>query len=103
MMDSFLGMDFDALIVGLMAATFTTFWLQTIDNIPKAMSAISFSAMLASFGGPVVSVYLASQFPSLSQVSSTLPLLIAVIIGGSVTWGFPILINFVRNKWGNNA
>jgi hypothetical protein len=103
MMDSFLGMDFDALIVGLMAATFTTFWLQTVDNLPKAASAILFSAMLASFGGPVASVYLISQFASLTQASSTLPLLAAVIIGGSVTWAFPVLINFVRNKWGNNA
>jgi hypothetical protein len=102
-MDSFLGMDFDALIVGVMAATFTTFWLETVDNLPKAMSAILFSAMLSSLGGPVASVYLISSFPSLAQTSGTLSLLAAVIIGGSVTWAFPVLINFVRNKWGNNA
>jgi hypothetical protein len=101
--DSFIGMDFDALIVGLMAATFTTFWLQTVDNISKAASAILFSAMLASLGGPVASVYLISVFPSLAQASSAVPLLAAVIIGGSVTWAFPILINFAQNKWGKNA
>ena len=103
MPDSFFGMDLDALIVGLMAATFTTFWLQTVANVPKAMSAILFSAMLASFGGPVASVYLISSFPSLAQTSNSLILLSAVLIGGSVTWAFPVLINFVRNKWGNNA
>jgi hypothetical protein len=103
MPDSFIGMDFDALIVGLMAATFTTFWLQTVDNIPKAASAILFSAMLASLGGPVASVYLISVFPGLTQASIALPLLAAVIIGGSVTWAFPILINFAQNKWGKNA
>lgn len=103
MPDSFFGMDLDALIVGLMAATFTTFWLQTVDNVPKAMSAIFFSAMLSSLGGPVVSVYLISSFPSLAQTSGTLSLLAAVIIGGSVTWAFPIFINFVQNKWGKNA
>ena len=100
MTDSFIGMDLDALIVGLMAATSTTFWLNTVDNIPKAASAIIFSAMLASLGGPVASVYLISVFPSLGEASGALLLLAAVIIGGSVTWAFPILINFVRNKWG---
>jgi hypothetical protein len=102
-MDSFLGMDFDALIVGLMAATFTTFWLQTVDNLPKAASAILFSAMLASLGSPSASIYLISQVPSLQQAASTLSLLAAAVIGSSVTWAFPVLISFVRNKWGNNA
>lgn len=99
-MTEIFGMEFDALIVGLMAATFTTFWLQTIDNIPKAASAILFSAMLASLGGPSVSIYFISKIPSLEQASGTLPLLAAAIIGGSVTWAFPVLIGFVRNKWG---
>ncbi len=95
------GIDNDAMIVGLMAACFTTFWLQTIDNVPKAASAILFSAMLASVGGPVASAYLIETFPGLAQTSQALTLLAAIIIGGSVTWGLPILIIFVRNKSGD--
>lgn len=101
-MNSLLGMDFDALIVGLMAATFTTFWLQTVNSFSKAASAILFSAMLSSLGGPVLSIYLIATFPGLVEASGVLPLLAAVIIGGSVTWGLPILIDFIRNKWGGN-
>ncbi len=103
MPDSLVGLDFDAMIVGFMAATFTTFWLQTVDNIQKAASAILFSAMLSGFGAPVATAYLVGSFPNLKSASSSLPLLAAAIIGGSVTWAFPVLINFVRNKWGNNA
>lgn len=102
MPDLIVGMDFDALIVGLMAATFTTFWLQTVDNFPKAASAILFSAMLAAFGAPVLGAYLVASFASLAPVSATLQLLVAALIGGSVTWSFPVLISFVRNKWGGS-
>jgi predicted membrane-bound spermidine synthase len=93
-------MNYDAMIVGLMAASFVTFWLQTVDSIPKAASAVFFSALLSSFGGPVAAVYLIAKFPTLKDASETLPLLAAVIIGSTVTWGFPLLINFMKNKYG---
>jgi hypothetical protein len=94
------GLDLDAMIVGLMSASFATFWLQTVDNIPKAASAVLFSAILSSVGGPVASVYLISAFPGLKLASEELPLLAAVVIGGSVTWALPVLISFTQNKWG---
>jgi hypothetical protein len=97
----FAGVDFDAMIVGLMSASFITFWLETVDDLPKAASAVLFSGMLSAFGAPVATAYLTNKFQSLSGSGNALPLLTAVIIGGSVTWGLPILINFVRNRWGN--
>jgi len=94
------GLDYDALIIGLISATFITFWLQNIDNLQKAASAVLFSALLSGFGSPVASVYLIATFPILKDASDALPALSAVIIGGTVTWGLPILINFVNHKWG---
>lgn len=96
------GLDLDAMVVGLMSACFVTFWLQTVNDIPKAFSAVMFSALLSGVGSPVATVYLISQFPGLAKASETLPLLIAVLIGGSTTWGLPIFINFVQNKWGGS-
>jgi len=96
----FPGLDFDALIVGVMAASAITFWLNTVNNLPKAISAVLFSGLLSAFGAPVASVYLVSKFHSLAAAGNALPLLAAVIIGSSVTWGMPILITFIQNKWG---
>lgn len=93
-------MNFDAMIVGLMAATFVTFWLHSVDSIQKAFSAIFFSALLSAFGAPVASVYLLATFPSLQLASDALPSLAAVIIGGSVTWGLPLFIGFLKNRYG---
>lgn len=95
------GLDLDAMIVGLMAASFITFWLNTVDDFPKAASAILFSAMLSGFGAPVATVFMITKFPGLAGASNALPPLIAVLVGGSVTWGLPILINFIQQKWGN--
>ena len=84
------GLDLDAMIVGLMSFRPST----------KAASAVLFSAILSSVGGPVASVYLISAFPGLKLASEELPLLAAVVIGGSVTWALPVLISFTQNKWG---
>ena len=56
------GLDFDALIVGLMSAIAVTFWLSTVNTFPKAASAVFFSALLSSFGAPVASAYLIGKF-----------------------------------------
>ena len=96
------GLDFDAMIVGLMAASFITFWLDTVDNVPKAASAILFSALLSGFAPSVIAAYLIGKFPDLAQTSSALTLFMAVLVGGSVTWGIPLLIIFARNKWGKS-
>lgn len=100
MTDFFPGLDSDALIVGLMSASFITFWLSTVDDKTKAASAVLFSGMLSGFGAPVATAYLVSKFHSLAQAGNALPLFAAVVIGGSVTWGLPILINYIKNKWG---
>jgi len=102
MMPDFSGLDIDALIVGLMAASFVTFWLDTVDNPLKAGSAILFSALLSGYGGPVASIYAVAKMPMLVGAEGGVSALAAVIIGSSVTWGLPILINFVRNKWGGS-
>jgi len=97
------GLDLDAMIVGLMAASFSTFWLDTVNNIPKAAAAILFSAMLAGVAAPVVTVYVTGEFPGLVNAGNALPLLVGALIGSTVTWGFPLVINYCRNKWGQNA
>jgi hypothetical protein len=101
-MPDFSGLDLDALIVGLMAASFVTFWLDTVNDPLKAGSAILFSALLSGYGGPVVSVYAMGKVPVLVGADGALSALAAVLIGSSVTWGLPILINYVRNKWGGS-
>lgn len=97
------GLNLDAMIVGLMSATFITFWLNTVDNIPKAASAILFSGLLSGIAPSVVAAYVLGKYPGLEQAGNAVPLLAAVLIGGSVTWGLPLLINFLKNKWGSNA
>jgi hypothetical protein len=95
-------MNFDAMIAGLMSAICITFWLQTVDSLPKAASSVFFSALLSSYGGPVASVYLVGTFPTLAPSADTLPVLAAVIIGCTVPWGLPVFINFIKNKYGGS-
>jgi len=96
------GLDLDAMIAGLMSASFITFWLNTVDDIPKAASAVLFSGLLSGVASPVVTTYAVASFPVLKGSGNSLPLLAAVLIGCSVTWGLPILINYFKNKWGNS-
>ena len=92
--------QFDTMIIGLMAAVFVTFWLSTVDKPSKAAAAVLFSALLAGPGAPVAVVYIVAKFPMLGQVEMPLRYLLAVVIGGSVTWVLPIVIKTVRNKFG---
>jgi hypothetical protein len=89
-----------ALLVGIAAATFITFWLDTVDNPFKAICAVFFSGMLSAFGAPVAVAYVEFKWPVLDGGSQALLLLFATIIGGIVTWGLPILIQYLRNKYG---
>lgn len=94
------GLNTDAMIVGLMSAVFITFWLDTIDNLPKAASAALFSGLLSGIASPLITTYVISNDPLFKNSGESLSLLAAAIIGGSVTWGLPIIIIYVRNKWG---
>lgn len=90
----------DAMLFGLMAASFVTFWLSTVDDPWKAASAVLFSALLAGPGAPVAAAYLVAKFPMLEVAATPLRLLMAVMIGGSVTWLLPVIIKAVRKKIG---
>lgn len=94
------GLNTDAMIVGLMSASFITFWLQTIDSISKAATGVLFSAFVSGFASPIASIYLISKFPSLAQASDGLQLLCAVVIGCTIPWGLPVFINFIKTKYG---
>jgi len=90
----------DAMIVGMMSASFITFWLQTIDSFSKAATGVLFSAFVSGVAAPIASIYLIAKFPSLAQSSDGLQLLSAIVIGFVIPWGVPIFINFFKTKYG---
>lgn len=94
-----LGAQIDALAVGLIAAILASIWLDTIDNKPKAASAVLLSSLLAGYGSPVAAQWVASSVSGISG-SDSLRLLLAALIGLSCPRLVPIAMRMIGNKVG---
>lgn len=75
-----LGAQVDALVVGLVAATLISIWLETIDNKIKAAASVLLSALLAGYGSPVAAAWLTASVSGIASTDS-LRLLLAASIG----------------------
>lgn len=96
----FMGAQVDALVLGLVAATFVSIWMETIDNRIKAAAAVMFAAMLAGYGSPVAAEWVGSQLPTLSSNANALRLLLAVLIGAVTPSMVPLGLKYLGSKVG---
>lgn len=95
-----LGAQVDALALGLVAAVFISFWLETIDDKIKAASAVLLSAMLAGYGSPFAAKLAVAQAPALAGDANALRLLMAVLIGALAPTVIPIAAKYLRGRAG---
>lgn len=85
-----LGAQADALVVGMLAATFVSAWLPQIDSYFRAAAAVCLSTLLAGYGSPHVAVFLASNIPG--GQADNVRMLSAILIGATAPTLFPILL-----------
>lgn len=86
-----LGAQADALLLGLASAIIVSIWLPSIDDRFKAAAAVAFATLLAGYGAPVASVWLAANVTGI-EATETLRLLSAVVIGGAAPPVIPITV-----------
>lgn len=94
----FLEAHVDALILGLMAAVFSSIWLPTVDDKVKAFASVCLSALLAGYGAPIAVANAASVVPSLVATADQARPLLALIIGAVCPALVPALINKLKSK-----
>ena len=85
-----LGAQADALVVGMLAATFVSAWLPQINDFFRSAAAVLLSTLLAGYGSPDVAAWLAGSLPN-GQADSV-RMLSAVLIGAIAPRVFPILL-----------
>ena len=85
-----LGAQADALVVGMLAATFISAWLPQINDFFRSAAAVCLATLLAGYGSPHVAAWLASQIPG-GQADSV-RMLSAVLIGAATPKIFPLLL-----------
>ena len=76
-----LGAHVDALVIGMMAAVFISFWLQSVDSKTKAVSAVLFASMMAGYGSPLAVAYVTTHAPELASDADALRLFLAFALG----------------------
>ena len=85
-----LGAQADALVVGMLAATFISAWLPQINSFFRSAASVCLATLLAGYGSPHVAAWLASQIPG-GQADSV-RMLAAVLIGAVTPRIFPLLL-----------
>ena len=85
-----LGAQADALVVGMLAATFISAWLPQINSFFRSAASVCLATLLAGYGSPHVAALLASQIPG-GQADSV-RMLAAVLIGAATPRIFPLLL-----------
>lgn len=94
----FLGAHVDALIIGLMAAVFSSIWLPTVDDKVKAFASVCLSALLAGYGAPIAVANAASVVPGIVLAPDQARPLLAVVIGAVCPLLVPVLLNKLKSK-----
>jgi uncharacterized phage infection (PIP) family protein YhgE len=92
-----MGVQVDALVIGLIGAVLVSIWLETIDNRIKAAAAVFLSAMLAGYGSPLAAQWIAASVPSLPNTDS-LRLFIALLISAIAPSIVPLAIKAFGSK-----
>ena len=85
-----LGAQADALVVGMLAATFVCAWLPQINSFFRSAASVCLATLLAGYGSPHVAAWLASQIPG-GQADSV-RMLASVLIGAATPRIFPLLL-----------
>ena len=93
---TFLGAQADALVLGLLAATFVSAWLHEINSLGRAAAAVCLSALLAGYLSPVLSPMVSGKLAGLSD-GDPLRLLLAVAIGATAPGVVPALLTRARS------
>lgn len=90
-----LGAQIDALLIGMFAATLMSFWLRTIDSVPRAAAAVAMSSLVAGYGSPLAAAWVASNMAVADAAALRMPL--ALAIGAAAPTLVPL---FVRRAAG---
>lgn len=90
-----LGAQADALVLGLLAASFVSAWLHEINSLGRAAAAVCLSALLAGYGSPVAAQWLSSSSLGV-QGGESLRLLLALGIGAAAPGVVPLLLTRAR-------
>lgn len=98
----FLGVQVDALVVGLVASILVSIWLDTIDNKTKAAASVILSAMLAGYGSPVAAQWVSATIAGIASTDS-LRMLLAILIGVTAPSVVPIAIRMFGRKVGGQS
>lgn len=96
-----LGAQLDALVIGMMSATFMAIWLPSINDKLKSASAVAMGSMLAGYSYPVAN-WVAKSFDGIDY-SETLRLLMAALIGIAIPALLPTMLARARVFIGGNA
>lgn len=87
-----MGVQTDALGLGLFAAMLVTLWLGSIDTRRKAFAAVGLSGLLAGYFSPHAASYVATKFTSLSADPSALRMPMALLIAIAAPFLVPIAL-----------
>jgi len=88
-----LGAPLEALALGLTGAVLATVWLTVIDNRRKAIASIALSTMLAGWGAPIASAFIAERMHIVHD-GAALHMLVALLIGAAAPLGVPLFVTF---------
>lgn len=87
-----MGVQTDALGLGLFAAMLVTLWLGSIDTRRKAFAAVGLSGLLAGYFSPHAAAYAATKFTSLSADPSSLRMPMALLIAIAAPFLVPLAL-----------
>ena len=87
----FLGVQPDALVVGLFAATLVSIQMETVNRPWKAAAVVILAGMAAGYGSPVVASVALSKLSVGTELLNGLRLLAALIIGASTPGAVPLI------------
>lgn len=87
-----MGIQTDALGLGLFAAMLVTLWLGSIDTRRKAFAAVGLSGLLAGYFSPYAANYVATKFTSLSATAASLRMPMALLIAIAAPFLVPIAL-----------
>lgn len=97
-----LGAQPDALVLGLLAASFVSAWLHEINSLGRAAAAVCLSALLAGYLSPVLAPIVSGKVSGLSD-GDPLRLLLAVAIGACAPGVVPLLLKRARGYAGEEV
>jgi len=94
----YFGVEPDVLVAGLVGSVLVMSWMRTINTFGRACSAGMFSALLAAYGSPSLTILIASKFSGITPDTQGLRMVVALMIGAAAPYLVPLIIKYLGNK-----